>query len=87
VFCLGFAAAFAWAPVALVALLVTFPAVLAVLLAGGLATTLASGLATVLTAGLAGYITSFSPRPSSANGSRGPLLRCRRRGHSNLLLE
>jgi hypothetical protein len=30
-----------------------------------------------LAAGLAGCITSFSPRPSSATGSRGPWLRHR----------
>jgi hypothetical protein len=60
-------------------------------LAGGLATTLTAGLAAGLTAalatGLAGCITSFSPRPSSATGSRGPLLRRRWRGRSDLLLE
>jgi hypothetical protein len=36
---------------------------------------------------LTGCTTSFSPRPSSATGSRGPWLRRRWRGRSNLLLE
>jgi hypothetical protein len=40
-----------------------------------LAAGLVVGLATAFAAGLTGCITSFSPRPSSATGSRGPLLR------------
>jgi hypothetical protein len=57
-------------------------AVLAVALAGGLVPALVVALA----AGLAGCTTSFSPRPSSATGSRGPLLRHHWRGCSDLLL-
>jgi hypothetical protein len=59
---------------------------LAAALAGGLAAALAAGLGAMLAAGLVGCITSFSPRPSSATGSRGLLLRRRWRGRSDLLL-
>jgi hypothetical protein len=48
---------------------------------------LAGALAAALAAGLAGCITSFLPLPSSAIGSRGPCLRHRCRGRSDLLLE
>jgi hypothetical protein len=41
-------------------------------LAGAFAGALAAALAAGLAAGLAGCATSFSPRPSSATGSRGP---------------
>jgi hypothetical protein len=58
--------AFDWAPAALAALFAMLPVVLATALAGGLVAALA--------AGLAGCITSFSPRPSSATGSRVLLL-------------
>jgi hypothetical protein len=44
-------------------------------LAGALAAGLTRGLAAALAAGLTGCTTSFSPRPSSATGSRGPWLR------------
>jgi hypothetical protein len=56
-------------------------------LARALAAELARALAAALAAGLTGSITLFSPRPSSTTGSRGPLLRRRWRGCSNLLLE
>jgi hypothetical protein len=69
---------FPWALSTLAALLVMLLTVLAVALAGALAGALAAGLAgalaTAFAAGLAGCITLFSPRPSSATGSRGPLL-------------
>jgi hypothetical protein len=55
--------------------------------AGALAAGLAGALAAALAAGLTGCTTSFSPRPSSATGSRGPLPRRRWRGRSDLLLE
>jgi hypothetical protein len=55
--------------------------------AGALAAGLAGALAAALVAGLAGCITSFSPLPSSATGSRGPWLRRHCRGRSDLLLE
>jgi hypothetical protein len=48
---------------------------------------LAGALAAALAAGLTGCTTSFSPRPSSATGSRGSWLRRRWRGRSDLLLE
>jgi hypothetical protein len=38
---------------------------------------LAGALAATLATGLTGCITSFSPRPSSTTGSRGPRLRRR----------
>jgi hypothetical protein len=60
-------------------------------LAGGLAAALtaglSAGLAAMLEMGLADCITSFSPCPSSATSSRGPLLRRCWRGRSDLLLE
>jgi hypothetical protein len=63
------------------------PAALAGAFAGALAARLAGALAATLAAGLASCTTSFSPRPSSATGSRGPWLRRRWRGCSDLLLE
>jgi hypothetical protein len=45
-----------------------------------------TGLAGALAAALTGCATSFSPRPSSATGSRGPWLRHRWHGRSDLLL-
>jgi hypothetical protein len=54
--------------------------------AGALATGLAGALAAAFAAGLTGYATLFSPRPSSATGSRGPYLRRGWRGRSDLLL-
>jgi hypothetical protein len=47
---------------------------------------LAVALAAALVAGLAGCTTSFSPRPSSATGLRGPWLGRRWRGRFDLLL-
>jgi glutamate-1-semialdehyde aminotransferase len=61
----------------------TFPAALVATLAGGLT----AALATALAAALAGYTTLFSPRPSSATSSRGPLPRRRWRGCSDPPLE
>jgi hypothetical protein len=55
--------------------------------ARALAAGLAGALAAALAAGLTGYTTSFSPHPSSATGLRGPWLRRRWRGCSDLLLE
>jgi hypothetical protein len=69
------------------ALLVELPATLAGALAGALAAGLAGALAAALAAGLTGCATSFLPRPSSTTGSRGPWLRRRWRGRSDLLLE
>jgi hypothetical protein len=46
-----------------------------------------AGALAALAAGLTGCITSFSPRPSLATGSRGPWLQHRWRGCSDLLLE
>jgi hypothetical protein len=62
-------------------------AALAGAFAGALATGLAGALAAALAEVLAGCTTSFSPRPSSATGSRGPRLRRHWRGRSDLLLE
>jgi hypothetical protein len=71
-------AVFAWALAALATLLEALPTMLAAALAGALAGALSAGLdgalASVLAAGLTGCITLFSPRPSSATSSRGPLL-------------
>jgi hypothetical protein len=47
---------------------------LAGVFAGALVAGLAGALAAALAVGLTGCITSFSPRPSSATGSRGPWL-------------
>jgi hypothetical protein len=70
--CLGFGVAFPWMLAALAALLTALPATLAGAFAGALAAGLAGALAVALAAGLTCCATSFSPRPSSAAGSRGP---------------
>jgi hypothetical protein len=57
------------------------------LLPAVLAGAFAGALAAALAAGLTGCITLFSPRPSSATGSRVPWLRHRWQGRSDLLLE
>jgi hypothetical protein len=72
---------------ALAALLAALPATLAGVFAGALAAGLARALAAALAVGLTGYASSFSPRRSSATGSRGPWLLRRWRGRSDLLLE
>jgi hypothetical protein len=71
----------------LVALMVALLAALAGAFAGALAAGLAGALAAALAVGLTGCATSFSLRPSSATESRGPLLRRRWRGRSDLLRE
>jgi hypothetical protein len=67
-------------------LLVTLAAALAWSFAGALATGLAGALAAALAAGLISCATSFLSRPSSATKSRGPWIRRRWRGRSDLLL-
>jgi hypothetical protein len=80
-------AAFPCMLAALATLLAALLAVLAGAFVGVLATGLPGALAAALAAGLAGCATSFSPHPSSATGSRGPWLRRRWRGLSDLHLE